>query len=158
MGNEDTSARKSKMRRVDSGMQVFSSNDGWLALKPRVMSRGVKMPLRVVLGDAPQSGVRCVLGLLTAIFPVGAVAGDVCDGIVDPHAYNYCLAKQGPVYSGGKTSRAARSAPTMKVFDAPPASFKQPVGSSPAEPTLPGILNMGAGKPGRHKLGGRFLN
>jgi hypothetical protein len=122
------------------------------------MENGVKMLLGVVLGDAPKSGARCVPLLLAAMVPAVAVAGDVCDGFDDPHAYNYCLATQGPAYSGGKGPQAVRPAPTMKMFDTPRASLPGLVAPSPAEPSLPAILNMGAGKPGRHKLGGRFLN
>lgn len=116
------------------------------------------MLLRVVLGDAPKSGVRCVPLLLAAMVPAVAVAGDVCGGFVDPHAYNYCLATQGPAYSGGRRPLAAQPALRMKIFDAPRASVPGQIAPSPEEPLLPAILNMGTRKPGRHKLGGRFLN
>lgn len=92
------------------------------------------------------------------MIPNAAAAGDVCDGIDDPHAYNYCLAAQGPSFSGGKATARSRYAPTQKNFDAPRATVPIPGAPSDAEPILPGFLNLGGGKSRRHTLGGRFLN
>ena len=86
-----------------------------------------------------------------------AAAGD-CEGIDDPHAYNYCLAAQGPAYAGGKRTRADRRAPPVNGPEAPRAAFPDPIAPSASEPPVSGFLNMGAGKPPRRTLGGRFLN
>lgn len=117
-----------------------------------------KVAWRIVSGGAIKVIGRCVPFLLSVMVPNVAAAGDVCDGIDDPHAYNYCLAAQGPSYSGGKATALSRYAPTQKNFDAPPATGPIPMAPSGAEPVLPGFLNMGGGKSRRHTLGARFLN
>jgi len=117
-----------------------------------------KVARRTVSGGAIRVIGRCVPFLLSMMVPNAASAGDVCDGIDDPHAYNYCLAAQGPSYSGGKANALSRYAQTRKNLDAPRATVPIPIAPSGAEPVLPGFLNMGGGKSRRHTLGGRFLN